>query len=94
MPLFIVKLMLFWYSNQSIGVLWHALMSHTFKTRNGVKHGGILSPLLFNVYMNELSCILNKSGVGCHINNNSVNHIMHADGMCLIAPCALAVRNC
>ena len=70
MPLFIVKLMLFWYSNQSIRVLWHDVMSHTFKTSNGVKQGGILSPLLFNVYMNELSCILNKSGVGCHINNN------------------------
>ena len=62
-------------------------MSHTFKTSNWVKQGGILSPLLFNVYMNELSCILNKSGVGCHINNNIVNHIM-----CLIAPCATAVQ--
>ena len=92
MPLFIVKLMLFWYSNQSIRVLWHDVRSHTFKTSNGVKQGGILSPLLFNVYMNELSCILNKSGVGCHINNNIVNHIMYADDMCLIAPCATAVQ--
>ena len=42
--------------------------------------------------MNELSCILNKSGVGCHINSNIVNHIMYADDMCLIAPCATAVK--
>ena len=84
--------MLFWYSNQSIRVLWHDVMSHTFKTSIAVKQGGILSPLLFNVYMNELSCILNKSGVGCHINNNIVNHIMYADDMCLIAPCATSVQ--
>ena len=42
--------------------------------------------------MNELSCILNKSVVGCHINNTNVNHIMYAVDMCLITPCATSMQ--
>ncbi len=36
-----------------------------FTVSNGVRQGGILSPLLFNFYMNELSKLLNKMPAGC-----------------------------
>ena len=32
---------------------------------NGVKEGGILSPLLFNVYMDNLSIQLHRQSIGC-----------------------------
>ena len=35
-----------------------------FTLANGVKQGGVISPILFNVYMDDLSTALNSSGIG------------------------------
>ena len=50
-----------------------------------VKQGGILSPRLFNIYMNDLSVLLNNSNIGDTIGGILVNHISYADDMCLIS---------
>ncbi len=34
---------------------------------NGVQQGGLVSPLMFTVYIDELICRLQKSGIGCFI---------------------------
>ena len=38
----------------------------TFAVANGVWQGGILSPILFTVYIDELLQQLANIGVGCH----------------------------
>ena len=40
-----------------------------FTILNGVRQGGILSPKLFSVYMDDLSKLLINSGIGCFIDN-------------------------
>ena len=52
---------------------------------NGVRQGGILSPFLFNVYTDDLSTFLDRSGYGCRY-QGSVNHLYYADDMVLISP--------
>ena len=42
------------------------LSFHIFQ--NGVKQGGMLSPTLFNLYIDRLLVTLKNSGLGCHIN--------------------------
>ena len=79
--------------NQTLSVLWDGVRSDSFKTSNGVKQGGVLSPLLFNIYMDDVSILLNQSAIGCHVNDNIINHIMYADDMCLLAPCSTALVN-
>ena len=40
------------------------IVSSSFCVYNGVKQGGILSPTLFNVYMDSLSTSLNSTNIG------------------------------
>ena len=45
-------------------VKWRSNLSSKLQVTNGIRQRGVLSPLLFNVYVNELSELLNKSGIG------------------------------
>ena len=51
---------------QQIRVKWNGTISSTFSTSNGVKQGVVLSPILFNVYLDELIKMLSEQGLGCH----------------------------
>ena len=53
-------------------------MSSKFQVTNGVRQGGVLSPLLFDVYVNELSELLNKSGIGGNLGGTMINHMLYA----------------
>ena len=64
-----------------------------FTISNGVRQGGILSPKIFVMYMNGLTYELSNSYAGCYINDTCINHIMHADNICLMAPTGTAMQN-
>ena len=75
----------FWYQNQSMYIKWGSTFSEKFHVTNGVRQGGVLSPLLFNVYVNELSDCLNKSGIGGSMNGTVINHMLYSDDICIIS---------
>ena len=87
-----VRILIYWYSNQLFCVKWGSHLSDFFGVSNGVRQGGIMSPYLFNVYMNELSIRLNNSKCGCIINGMFMNHIMYADDACVLAPSPTALQ--
>ena len=91
-PLYIVRILYFWYFNQLVCVRWNQTLSYTFRVTNGVRQGGILSPLLFNVYMNDLSLSLNKFAIGCIIQNTIINHFMYAADVVLVSPSAKGLQ--
>ena len=66
-PLFIIKLLVFWYSRQRMFVRWGNICSTCFCVTNGVKQGGIISPMIFNSYMDDLSVKFNCSGISGYI---------------------------
>ena len=82
----IVRILLYWYRNQLFCIRWGSQYSGCFAATNGVRQGGVLSPALFNCYMDDLSNVLLQSKLGCNINGLYVNHLMYADDTCLIAP--------
>jgi len=51
-----------------------------------------LCHLLFNIYMDELSCNLNQSYISCSMNGMIINHLMYADDTCIIAPSPSAIQ--
>ena len=83
-PVFIIKILAYWYCHQEMHVRWGSTSTYSFRVSNGVKQGGILSPMLFNVYMDQLSIRLNRSGIGGDIGGHLINHLCYADDLCLI----------
>jgi hypothetical protein len=67
-------------------------MSQFFTATNGVKQGGVMSPILFCVYIDDLLLELADSGVGCYIGLNFCGAIAYADDIVLICPTPTAMR--
>ena len=65
---------------------WNSSTSDSFKASNGVKQGGILSPILYCVYTDDLLLELQKSGVGCYIGPYFYGAFAYADDIILLCP--------
>jgi len=53
---------------------------------NGTRQGGVVSPLLFSIYIRDLLGAVTSSGVGCFIGDQCVNILAYADDLVLLAP--------
>ena len=85
-PLYIIRILSYWYSNQLLCVRWGTELSTFFNMSNGVPQGSIMSPYLFNVYFHSISETLIDSKIGCQIVHNLCNHFLYADDLCLLCP--------
>ena len=47
----VIRFLLFWYEHQRFCMWWGRMLSDYFIVSNGVQLGGIMFPILFNVYM-------------------------------------------
>ena len=50
------------------------------------RQGGVLSPVLFAVFINDLVDKVNKANIGCYISNVCVSIVLYADDILLISP--------
>ena len=82
----VLRFLIVFYTNQSIRVQWSSSISETSYVKNGVKQGGVLSPILFTVYIDELLCRLRDSHIGCHIGSTFCGAVGYADDVTLLAP--------
>ena len=73
-------------------VRWDHSLSESFHVSNGVRQGGVLSPVLFAVYLDGLLEELADSGCGCYWRNLFAGAFCYADDIVLLAPCASALR--
>ena len=75
----IVRMLIRWDSKQEMCIKWGQAMSDYFTISNGVREGGILSPHLFGVYVDDLFKQLIDVRSGCFIEHQCINHVMYAD---------------
>ena len=82
----VARLLSFIYVNQYCRVKWSSTFSKQFNVMNGVKQGGVLSPLLFNIYLDVLLVRLKDKGLGCHVGNLYMGSFAYADDVVLLSP--------
>jgi len=87
-----IRFLLKSYINQTMQVKWNNSYSHTFSVKNGVKQGGVLSPILFAVYIEDLFSHLAASGFGCYIGRKFVGAFSYADDIVLLCPSKYAMQ--
>ena len=88
----VLRLLLYMYTNQTLRVKWGSVMSESFTVMNGVKQGGVLSPILFAVYTDGLLLRLQESGIGCHMGGHYAGALAYADDITLISPSMTGLR--
>ena len=74
-------------------VRWGSQLFESFGVSNGVRQGGILSPYLFAVYIDQLSKDLYRVPAGCYIGKTLVNHIIYAGDICCFSPSVAGLQD-
>ena len=63
-PLVLLDVMISWYDGLQCRVKWGKQFSEWFSITAGVRQGGVLSPDLYSIYVDELLTQLQKCGKG------------------------------
>ena len=82
-PIVFINILDCWYEKNYASVKWGACYSPFVKLLTGTRQGGITSPYLFAVYIDDVITKLQKSALGCHIYNVCFNAFVYADDILL-----------
>ena len=86
LPLGIVRLLLDSYTRQQACTVWDRQKSSFLNITNGVKQGGVISPRMFTIYIDQLLLRLKKFGIGCHLHGKYMGSLGYTDDVTLISP--------
>ena len=92
LPAGIIRLHIDMYQRQKVRTTWDGCYSDTFTTANGVRQGGVLSPILFTVYIDVLLSQLQSSGLGCWVGHEFFGALCSADDLSLLAPTLFCLK--
>jgi len=85
LPKIVVKIIVNWYSKLFVVIRWNDHDSTPLTVLSGVRQGGILSPILFNMYVDCIITALRKSDYGCHLRYLYVGCFLYADDLILLS---------
>ena len=91
-PPILIRILIHSYINQECFISWNGVKSSVFGINNGVRQGAVLSPTLFNIYIDDIQQKLRNSGFGCRIDSLYFGCFAYADDLSLIAPTREALQ--
>ncbi|KAK2718314.1 hypothetical protein QYM36_005577 [Artemia franciscana] len=83
----------YWSKVQRFKIKRSSYFSESFPVLNGVRQGGVLLPLLYNLYVGDLNLCLVQTGVGCFIGGVCFNSLSYADDLVILAPTVAALNH-
>lgn len=87
-PINITVIILRYLRNQQANIKWKNSFSNRFYIDKGVRQGGILSPFLFNFYINEIVETISSMEEGCQYGYVRCNILAYADDLVLLSKTA------
>jgi hypothetical protein len=82
---FLWRILYEYYKESYILVLIDGTRSEMFRTTEGVKQGGILSPFLFNFFLNELLEQNEALGIGAQLGSYNTSTLAYCDDLLILA---------
>lgn len=80
------------YKNVKCSVRTVYGMTDVFNVKRGLKQGCVVSPLLFNLYVNDLILNINQLKCGVPVNRKCISMMLFADDIVFLAPTARALQ--
>jgi len=85
LPRCFIGVLLDWFTHCFVCVRWCGSYSYWFRILAGIRQGGILSPILFAVYMHVLTMRLRHHGLGCKLFDIFHGCLLYADDILLLS---------
>ena len=73
-----------WYAQLKCTIKWNGNFSRVFNVSRGTRQGSILSPLIFNIFIDDLLKQLHSNNNGVRIGGFKCNSFAYADDITLI----------
>ena len=81
----IVLFLMHYLRNQRARIIWKSERGEYIQIEKGVRQGGILSPFLFKLYIDDVLNDICNSNIGCMLGIKRINILAYADDLVLIA---------
>jgi hypothetical protein len=85
-PVQLLTILETWFTVTVTCVKWKDHLSNFFRLNVGVRQGGVLSPLLFAIFIDDLVSRVKYANTGCYLSFSCCCVFLYADDILLISP--------
>ena len=84
-PILLINILECWFAKVSACVRWGECTSEFVTLSCGTRQGGVASPVLFAICVDDNILKLQQSALGCHIHFMCFNALLYADDLVLLS---------